>query len=108
MFRLQVDDLCIRLWDGIVNGLAVDFLRRTSLSDKDLREIFPAERKLVLWYLQSFVISVPTTMTANAYTIANHIDGQPSSTPFVDDACPTIVVVKAVILALHAHTPVLV
>lgn len=83
-------------------------LLRTSLNDKHIREIFPKECELVSWCLQPINITVPTTETANAATVANHIDRQPSSAPLTDNIYHQIVVAKAVTLAPHAHTRALV
>lgn len=105
---LKIGDLRILVLFGVGDNLAVDSLIRMSFIDKYIQESFAAERKLVAWHSEPLNIIRPGTKAANAATDANHIDSQFSSTPLADDIFLKVVVAKAVRLAPHAPTTVLV
>lgn len=95
------------MWFRVVNNLAADSLLGTSFIDKYTREIFPTERKLMPWQLQPVDVIFPSTKTANAATIANHIYSQPFFAPLADDIQHWVVVAKEDKLAAQAHTLVM-
>lgn len=59
------------------------------------------------WHSKPVDIIVPTTRTTNAATVADSIDSQSSTATVGDDTYHRVVVAKAVTMAPHAHTLVL-
>lgn len=53
LLHLQVGNLCIHLLFGVVKILVLVSFLETSFIDKNIRENFPAERKLVPWPSQT-------------------------------------------------------
>lgn len=107
LLHLKIGDLRIRVWFGGDDTVAVNVCLERSVIDKYIRRTFPVERKLVFWHSRPVNIIVSATKTANAGTVVEHTDSQPSSAPLANHEYHRIVIAKAVILALHAHLLVL-
>lgn len=55
---IQIEELLVPAWFGIVENLAVDVLLGTSLVDWCIRSIFPTEQKVVSWSLRPAAINL--------------------------------------------------
>lgn len=74
--HLRIDELCIRVWLGDVNKLAVDVLLDTSFVDQYTARIFPVKRKLITRHSHPVaILQLPAHWSIGATTVSEIADG---------------------------------
>lgn len=104
LFPSQKCNLRVRMWFKAFDHQAADLFLGTALVDKYTRWIFSTERNLVLWHSQPVDVILIAAKTQSAATNADLINSQPTSAPVAIYIHHSVVVSKAVTLALHSHT----
>lgn len=108
LIHLQKDDLRKNVIFEVVASRAVDLLLETSLIDKYIQKMFPAERRLVPWPSQPICIIVLAMKTQSPASVADYVDRQLFSPPGADGTERKVVAAKAATLAPLTYPTLLV